>query len=226
MSKYINNIDMEGKYMSDLKFIYDRKSIRKFKDIKIPKEDIIKLLEAATQAPSPKNQQTWHFVVVQNREVINKMADVVTKTHTYLAEIAKEEKQRKLMMSTLPYYTCFKDAPVVVVVYSKAYKMIEEEILKANNANKEVIDVLKSTHSEVQGIGAAVENFLLAATSMGYGTCYMTGPAHSKREIEELIDFNKEGYELMSMISLGVPEDETPKAPPRKPLAEVVTFID
>lgn len=211
--------------MSNLEFIYDRKSIRKFKDTKIPKEDIIKLLEAATQAPSPKNQQTWHFVVIQNREVINKMAEIVTKTHTYLAEIAKDEKQRKLMMSTLPYYICFKDAPVVVV-YSKAYKMIEEEILKANNANKEIIDILKSTHSEVQGIGAAVENFLLAATAMGYGTCYMTGPAHSKREIEELIDFNKEGYELMSMISLGVPEDETPKAPPRKPLDEVVTFID
>lgn len=130
------------------------------------------------------------------------------------------------MMNTLPYYICFKDAPVVVIVYSKAYKMIEEDILKANNANEEVIEILKSTHSEVQGIGAAVENFLLAATAMGYGACYMTGPAHSKREIEELINFNKEGYELMAMISLGIPEEETPKAPPRKPLDEVVTFID
>ena len=48
----------------------------------------------------------------------------------------------------------------------------------------------------------------------------------TKREIEELINFNKEGYELMAMISLGIPEEETPKAPPRKPLDEVVTFID
>ncbi|MDO7203333.1 nitroreductase family protein [Paraclostridium bifermentans] len=29
-------------------------------------------------------------------------------------------------------------------------------------------------------MGAAVENFLLAATQMGYGTCYMTGPTHAK----------------------------------------------
>lgn len=212
--------------MRDLEFIYNRKSIRKFKDTKIPKEDIVKLLEAATQAPSPKNQQTWHFVVLQNRDIIHSMSEIVTQTHIHLAEIAKEEKQRKVMMSTLPYYICFKDAPVVVMVYSKAYKMIEEDILKANNASKEVIDILKSTHSEVQGIGAAVENFLLAATAMGYGTCYMTGPAHSKKEIEELIGFNKEGYELMAMISLGVPEEDTPKSPPRKPLDEVVTFID
>ena len=212
--------------MDNLEFIYKRKSIRKFKEGEIPKEDILKLLDAATQAPSPKNQQTWHFVVLQNRDIINKMAEIVTNKHIYLAEIAKEEKQRKLMMNTLPYYICFKDAPVVVRVYSKAYKMIEEDILKANNANEEVIEILKSTHSEVQGIGAAVENFLLAATAMGYGACYMTGPAHSKREIEELINFNKEGYELMAMISLGIPEEGTPKAPPRKPLDEVVTFID
>ncbi|CUN73430.1 MULTISPECIES: nitroreductase family protein [Clostridium] len=212
--------------MDNLEFIYKRKSIRKFKEGEIPKEDILKLLDAATQAPSPKNQQTWHFVVLQNRDIINKMAEIVTNKHIYLAEIAKEEKQRKLMMNTLPYYICFKDAPVVVIVYSKEYKMIEEDILKANNANEEVIEILKSTHSEVQGIGAAVENFLLAATAMGYGACYMTGPAHSKREIEELINFNKEGYELMAMISLGIPEEETPKAPPRKPLDEVVTFID
>ena len=212
--------------MDNLEFIYKRKSIRKFKEGEIPKEDILKLLDAATQAPSPKNQQTWHFVVLQNRDIINKMAEIVTNKHIYLAEIAKEEKQRKLMMNTLPYYICFKDAPVVVIVYSKAYKMIEEDILKANNANEEVIEILKSTHSEVQGIGAAVENFLLAATAMGYGACYMTGPAHSKREIEELINFNKEGYELMAIISLGIPEEETPKAPPRKPLDEVVTFID
>lgn len=212
--------------MNNLEFIYNRKSIRKFKEDKIVKEDIVKLLEAATQAPSPKNQQTWHFVVLQNKDIINKMAEIVTKNHIYLAEIAKEEKQRKHMMSTLPYYVCFKDAPVVIIVYSKAYKMIEEDILKANNVNKEVIDILKSTHSEVQGIGAAVENFLLAATALGYGACYMTGPAHSKKEIEELIDFKKEGYELMAMISLGVPEDDTVKSTPRKPLDEVVTFID
>ena len=48
----------------------------------------------------------------------------------------------------------------------------------------------------------------------------------AKTEIEELIGFEKEGYELMSMISLGVAEDDTPNQPPRKPLEEVVTFID
>ena len=115
--------------MSNLDFIYNRKSIRKFKKDIIPREDILKMLEAAVQAPSPKNQQTWHFVVLQNKDVVNKIAEIVSNKHLYLAEIAKDEKQRKLMINTLPYYTCFKDAPVTIIVYSKAYKMIEEKIL-------------------------------------------------------------------------------------------------
>lgn len=212
--------------MKKLDFIYNRKSIRKFKNDEVSKEDIVKMLDAAIHAPSPKNQQTWHFVVIQNNELISKISDIVEKNHINLAEMAKEEKQRKLMMNLLSYYTCFKNAPVLVVVYSKEYYMVEETILKDNNASEEVLNELRFPNSAAQGIGAAVENFLLAATELGYGTCYMTGPTHSKVEIEELINFEKEGYKLMSMIALGVAQEDTPNSPPRKPLEDVVTFID
>ncbi|MEG0051216.1 MAG: nitroreductase family protein [Terrisporobacter sp.] len=212
--------------MTSLEAIYNRKSVRKFKDIEVPKEDILKMLEAATQAPSPKHQQNWNFVVITNREIINKMADIVTESHEKIGEIAKTEKDRKIHMSVIKYYTAFRNAPVVVMVYASPYKMIEYKILKENDAPQEVLDVLVSPQSGAQGIGAAVQNFLLAATEMGYGTCYMTGPTHAKTQLENLVGFKKNGYELMSMISLGVAEDNTPDKLPRKPLEEVVTFID
>lgn len=212
--------------MNVLDAIHARKSVRRFKDEVVPKEDILEMLEAATAAPSPKHQQNWNFVVVTNREIINKMAEIVTKSHENLGEIAKIEKDKKIHMSVINYYTCFKNAPVVIMVYGSEYKMIEYKILKENNASKEVLDMLVSPQSAAQGIGAAVENFLLAATEKGYGTCYMTGPTHAKLEIEKLIGFDKPGFELMSMISLGVAEDNTSPKPPRKPLEEVVTFID
>lgn len=216
----------KGENMDVLQAIYERKSIRQFKDQEVSKEDILKLIEAATQAPSPKHQQNWSFVVVTNKDLINKMADIVTKSHEKLGEIAKTDKDRKIHMSVIKYYTCFKNAPVVIMVYGSEYKMIEYKILKDNNASQEVLDMLVSPQSAAQGIGAAVENLLLAATSMGYGTCYMTGPAHAKQEIEDIIGFNKPGYELMSMVALGVPEENTPQKPPRKQLEEVVTFIE
>lgn len=212
--------------MNILEAIYARKSIRKFKDEIVPREDIIKMIEAATQAPSPKHQQNWNFIVLTNPEIINKMADIVTESHERLGKIAKTEKDRKIHMSVIKYYTSFKNAPVVVMVYGSEYKMIEYKILKENNVSQEVLDMLVSPQSAAQAIGAAVENFLLAATEMGYGTCYMTGPTHAKAQIEELIGFDKPGFELMSMISLGMPEEETSNKPPRKQLEEVLTFID
>lgn len=212
--------------MANLDMIYNRKSVRKFKDVEVPREDILKMLEAATEAPSPKHQQNWNFVVITSKELINKMAEIVAKSHEKIGEIAKTEKDRKIHMSVLKYYTSFKNAPAVVMVYSKPYDMIEYKILKENGATKEVLDVLVSPQSAAQAVGAAVENFLLAATEMGYGSCYMTGPTHAKAELEKLIGFEKPNYELMSMISVGIAEDNTPAKLPRKPLQEVVTFID
>ena len=116
--------------MANLDFIYNRKSVRQFKDTPVPKEDIIELLKAGTYAPSPKHQQNWHFVVLQNRDIINKMADIVTKSHENIGQLAKNEKDFKRHMSVINYYTCFKHAPVVIIVYSCEYKMIEYKILK------------------------------------------------------------------------------------------------
>ena len=76
-----------------------------------------------------------------------------------------------------------------------------------------------------QAIGSE-ENFLLVASVKGSSTYYMTGPTHTKFEIEKLIGFDKPSYELTSMIALGVGEENTPKKPLCKLLEEVVAFID
>lgn len=211
--------------MERLDFIYNRKSIRDYKEGEIPKEDILKLLDAATHAPSPKHQQNWHFVVVQNKDIIERIAEAVTESHTKIAELAGSEEEKKKFMSVLPYYLNFQRSSCTIIVYAKEYFMIEEKILRANNVGEDIIEMMKSTQSGAQGIGAAVENLLLAASAMGYGACYMTGPVHAKEKIEEIVGFEKPGYTLMSMISLGIPADETPKQPKRKPLEDVVTFI-
>lgn len=56
--------------------ILTRRSIRKFKSNAIPEELIEKILRAGMQAPSARNKQPWHFVVVRDREMLNKISDV------------------------------------------------------------------------------------------------------------------------------------------------------
>ena len=87
-------------------------------------------------------------------------------------------------------------------------------------------DIAISSKSEIQTIGAAIENFLLAAANMGYGACYMTGPIHSKDKIYEIIGHDESEGELMALVPVGVPEDKEAPQPKRLPLEDVVTFID
>jgi nitroreductase len=51
-----------------------RRSIRKYKDTPIPKETILTILEAARIAPSANHRQPWHFIVVEKKETIQKLA--------------------------------------------------------------------------------------------------------------------------------------------------------
>ncbi len=51
-----------------------RRSIRKFTSEPISADEIRRLLNAAMQAPSAHNLQLWHFVVVQDRAVLDRIA--------------------------------------------------------------------------------------------------------------------------------------------------------
>jgi nitroreductase len=48
--------------------IFNRRSVRQFKDQKVESDKIESLLRAAMQAPSAINQQPWEFLVVTNKE--------------------------------------------------------------------------------------------------------------------------------------------------------------
>ena len=54
--------------------IEKRRSIRKYKDTPVSKNKILQILEAARIAPSASHRQPWHFIVVEDKEVIKKLA--------------------------------------------------------------------------------------------------------------------------------------------------------
>lgn len=58
-------------------FLRKRRSIRTFKEKAVPRTILEKLLEIACSAPSAKNQQPWHWVVVQEPEEVRRLAGMV-----------------------------------------------------------------------------------------------------------------------------------------------------
>lgn len=62
--------------MELLKEIAIRRSIRSFENKQVEQEKIDLILEAGMLAPSAKNEQPWEFIVIKNKQIINKLADV------------------------------------------------------------------------------------------------------------------------------------------------------
>ena len=58
-------------------FLRSRRSIRNFKDKPVERDKLEKLLEIACFAPSAKNNQPWHWTVVENPDDVKKMAGMV-----------------------------------------------------------------------------------------------------------------------------------------------------
>lgn len=59
--------------METLEAIFTRRSIRKFSDRQIQESDINRLLKAGMYAPSANNSQPWHFVVINERELLDRI---------------------------------------------------------------------------------------------------------------------------------------------------------
>ncbi|MFA6119164.1 MAG: nitroreductase family protein [Parachlamydiales bacterium] len=65
--------------METMQAILTRRSIRKFKSDKVPKNIVDEILHAAMHAPSANNQQPWQFIVIEDRKIL----EDISKIHPY-----------------------------------------------------------------------------------------------------------------------------------------------
>jgi nitroreductase len=59
----------------DLDYIFRRRSIRRYTDEIVTDQQIKYILEAAMAAPSSNNLKPWHFIVIQDRQKLNQIAE-------------------------------------------------------------------------------------------------------------------------------------------------------
>lgn len=69
--------------MDTMEAILTRRSIRKFTDWQVSRDLIREVLEAAMSAPSAGNEQPWHFVVIDDRPIL----DEIPKIHPHTAMV-------------------------------------------------------------------------------------------------------------------------------------------
>ncbi|XVG96160.1 nitroreductase family protein [Eubacteriales bacterium KG127] len=228
-----------------------RQSIRYFKDQDVKDEDIKEMIFAASIAPSGKNTQNWHFVVIKDRDIMEKIASAVEeKNGSIVNEMKKIDEGKAIRFEKFcrNFTLFFLKAPVLIVALAKEYipsgymeyKMINDQEDAGINVEKfgniEVISnrLKYEKNPGMQSFGAAIENFTLKAVDLGYGSCWLTSANYAADEIEEIIKasgridrgiFGEQGYFMGAMLALGVPEEGKNKSPKKMSIDEISTFI-
>ncbi len=183
-----------------------RRSVRRFTAEPIPDDVMHILLEAANDAPSAHNKQSWRFVIV--REAAKDRLTTLIRDESALLP-------RKMKILLRLAGQIIQSAPVVVAIFNtgELAHAIEGE------HSREFRDFFQLM--EVQSSSAAVENLMIAATSLGIGTVWLGAVCLIKEKIGRSLG---QEAELMAVVPIGYPSREPDAGPRKKPLCEVTIF--
>ncbi len=191
--------------------IGERHSIRQFTDTPIAAEDIQTILRAANTAPSAHNQQSWRFIVIQGE----KKKELVDLVNGKAAEFPKASSVLLRMASR-----SIASAPAVIAIANTG-DLIEHGTQLFQIDSDLSYDFFRTM--EIQSSAAAVQNLLLAATSLGLGTVWLGILFLLKDEVLQLLGEPK--GEFMAVIPVGYPARDA-KGPAKRPLETIVKFLD
>jgi len=198
-----------------IKCIKSRRSIRNYREEALPKETIEKIIEAGKYAPSAENRQPWKFVVITNKELMKELSEETKKQIEWILKKRRkfrkkykelEERETLLFLQAVAKSSkdvIFHEAPVVIFIITEDRAFNDESC------------------------ACAAENMMLAAWSMGIGSCWIG--------FAKFLEMNEEAREkigvpsnhhIASCIVFGYPEKVPKKPLPRKPTSGIMKWID
>ncbi len=158
--------------------ILTRRSIRSFKNQPLPNFMIRRILEAGRFAPSAGNAQPWKFVVVNSPEIIAEMekdAVKITKLFMWLFDYTRSSFRRKFVkpfakMFIRLYKNEFHPVPFSLM---RNIAMDEAPVFHGAPTMILLLEDKRGVSNPPTDIGICGQNMVLAAHSMGAGTCWI-----------------------------------------------------
>ena len=187
--------------------MHAQRACRRFDpDGKVLESDLEQMLEATVHAPSAENTQPWAFVVVRDEQTRAELADWWTQLWKGGgADLVRQRLDDAALLADLEFGFArggLAAAPVVVVVCADLDRV--DEIYVASS------------------IYPCVQNLLLAAADLGYGTCLTTGlTTFGVDRVRQLLALPANVIP-MAAVYIGVPASKL--SPPRRRPAASVTY--
>jgi nitroreductase len=180
-----------------------RTSTRAFRPDPVPRYVIERLLAAAVRAPNHKLTEPWSFVVL------------IGEAKRRFAELRREHRRRRFN-------------PPDSEQADRAAEKTWREHLDTPAFIFVMCAVSDDPVRREEDYGAAmmaVENLLIAASADGLGTFLRTGGIIENPEVKKLVGV-PEGHRIVGIISLGYLAEPPEPTPRRKPLSELVRWLD
>jgi nitroreductase len=186
-----------------LEAIQKRRSIRAYEPTPIPKEVMQTIIEAGNLAPSGLNCQPWRFVVVEDSDFRKKLLETaIPNSKKYLEGSVKQSNPKR---------------------YELILKRYEELADPIYYGAPVMIFVIGAGAHAPEACPMACENMMLAALSLGIGSCWVKFGSMVTDNPEIVAGLELKGDErIYGPILFGYPKS-IPDSPPKK--APVMKWI-
>ena len=173
-----------------IEIIKTRRSVRDYKEDPVSVEDIKFLIDCARYAPSGMNTQPWSFLVIQDKEMIYKLSEEGKKAMILLAgQIVNDPRKVPGFISSLKTKgnNLFHNAPLLVIILGN-----------------------KKSVTADWDCAMAAQNMMLAAHSIGIGSCWIGLALPALMDEKILKDLGApSGYKAVAPLIFGYPQDKT-----------------
>lgn len=191
-----------------LEFIRSRRSTRAFAESPVDQDLTEMVLEAGRYAPSGGNSQTSHFLVIRDRQILDKLAFLVREgfADMEITEGMYPSMANSIRLSKGGKYVFHYNAPVL--------------ILAANR---------KDYVNNLADISCALENMMLMANALDLGSCWIN-QLKWLNEDQRLLCLERElglrdGERVYGALALGWPSSGAPLREPLPRKGNEVTWI-
>ena len=186
--------------MNAIELLEQRRSVRNYKEEKVPRELISEIVSLSRFAPSWANTQIVRYNVIDNRSIIKEIADSCVKGFIYNTKTLKKANG------------------VVVLSYIQGKSgVLEGKVDSTDNQNSD------TNHWECFDAGIACQQFCLAAYAKGVSTCILG--IINNDAIARKINLPAD-EKVAALIVYGYEAGEHHKAPNRMAVEEVLRFVD
>jgi nitroreductase/Pyruvate/2-oxoacid:ferredoxin oxidoreductase delta subunit len=227
--------DYEHELTETERVIYKRRSIRLYKKKQVEPALVKRIIEAGRFAPSAGNNQPWKFIIIQNKDVIEEIDRKCKKfckvvmygsfPHSWIEKKTPGDKTPKLKFWQKALIHLFVRFKVPGELDPRARGGINAIVSDPDYDTFFGAPTLIIVLADRRGIssidldtGICVQNMVLAAHSLGLGTCYvglidgLQGFPKFKRELGIVPPF-----ELITSLTLGYPQGKIDSIVRREP---------